>query len=252
MRRLSLILGLIGAAVMLLSGIPPAWGIGYPLATRQHEVAATSSNPSRSLGTGPSFCALNAPFGFGAKPLKTSTNFDNVYPCGPTPNDSTTPENFGVPSSDPYFSFFENPDNTGKGEAGFQCVELANRFVWVADGILPIRGANLTGADYVNTEVSLGRVSSAQRYYNSTESTTHHPYLPGDIVSFTGGTDGHVAVVIQSTFTGTGSYSVTLMEENASNTGKTTAQVTNWKMAPPADSPLLIPYDFIGLTTAPY
>ena len=89
-----------------------------------------------------------------------------------------------------------------------------NRFLWVANGILPISGTTLTGANYVDTEIGLGRVPSAQRFYNSAEHTAQRPYLPGDIVSFTGdGPAGHVAAVTKSDFTGSGSYSITLMEE---------------------------------------
>lgn len=130
-------------------------------------------------------------------------------------------------------------------------MELANRFLWSADRILPIYGANLTGTNYVDTEVSSGRVPATKRFYNTATSAMNHPYLPGDIVSFTGdGAAGHVAVVINSTFKGSGTYSVTLMEENSSSTGETTASVTGWVMGHPADSSLLTPYDFLTLPSA--
>jgi hypothetical protein len=143
-----------------------------------------------------------------------------------------------------YANFFEYSGS----DAGFQCVELANRYLWVADGILPISGEGLTGYDYVDIEVADGNVSSSARFYNTASSAENHPYLAGDIVSFSGyGGAGHVAVVIYSGYLpgDGGTYSVTLMEEDASTTGKTTAQVTNWVMKDPADGDVT-PYDYIA------
>ena len=165
-----------------------------------------------------------------------------MYPCGPLP--SKTRETFGVPAfGHSYASFFESPGS----DAGFQCVELANRFLWVADGLPPISGPSLDGKNYVDTEVSSGQVSASDLVSNT--DAKNHPYLPGDVVSFSGfHGEGHVAVVTGSTYEqgDGGTYSVTLMEEDASSTGQTTAQVTGWKMGDPAGS-TVTPYDFLEL-----
>jgi hypothetical protein len=176
--------------------------------------------------------------------LSTNTSFDDVYPCGPIPK---APETFAVPSSGPYVHFFEYGDPDG--HAGFQCIELANRFLWVADGLQPISGTKLDGYDYVDTEVSAGRVPSKYRIYNADDARLHVPYLPGDVVSFSGyHGDGHVAVVIGSTYTkaGGGTYTVVLMEEDASPAGQTTAAVKDWEMQKPAGSDVT-PYDFLEM-----
>jgi hypothetical protein len=143
-----------------------------------------------------------------------------------------------VPASGPYQGFFED------APYGYQCVELANRFVFDLWGLAPI---NANGNNYAST------LSSARHVPLVANGTAGQPYLPGDVVSFTGTgalRDGHVAVVMGSTYTpgDGGNYSVTLLEENASASGTNTATVTNWKMANPKGA-LVTPSNFDALAS---
>ncbi len=136
-------------------------------------------------------------------------NFLDVWACGPRPGYSQP----GWPGND-----FE-----AAGE-GFQCVELANRFLWAIFGFTPTTGQSLDGANYVDS------------FYNSHYNTpkvangTHVPYLPGDVVSFSDGSFGHLAVVTGSTENAAGNGTVLFMEENLSPDGGDVATVSNWTL----------------------
>jgi hypothetical protein len=139
--------------------------------------------------------------------------FDNVYPCGPRPGKS-----------------FPSWGDAFQDGGGFQCTELANRFLFDAWGLAPVFGASLDGATYAQTvhaqDPSVPLVANG---------TADQPYLPGDIVSFTGNSsepDGHVAVVIASTEDSGGNGSVTIMEENAAAAGEETLNVSSWALQP--------------------
>jgi hypothetical protein len=134
-----------------------------------------------------------------------------VYACGPMPTSNATGD-FGDP---PFESWDGNrgPDNW----AGFQCVELANRFLWDLWHKAPVSGSNLTGANFAATVAKTYHVALDQN------GTAGEPYLPGDIVSFNGdGGAGHVAVIISSSYSSvdssTGDYWVTIEDENATGT----------------------------------
>lgn len=207
-----------------------------------HLASFAASLPLRDFGTGSSFCQSATGFK-AAGPLSSDVSFAGVYPCGPIPNNVT--ETFGVPAvHHAYASFFEYPGR----DAGFQCVELANRFLWVAYGVKPISGSDLDGYNYVSTEVGPGamhRLPVSDLVHNG----THVPYLPGDVVSFSGFHGaGHVAIVTKSTYKpgDNGSYQVDLMEEDASAGGRTTVQVTDWSMQDPPGTDVH-PYEFLDL-----
>jgi hypothetical protein len=90
--------------------------------------APTAFAISSTYGTGPGFCnsVVSSGYDLGA-------NFDNVWACGPTgDNDFKDPP-------------FEVSDH------GFQCVELANRFLWDAHGVTPVSGITLVGGNFAAT-----------------------------------------------------------------------------------------------------
>ena len=179
----------------------------------------------QGYGSGSAFCASPAP---GAYNL--GSHFDNVWACGPIPG-SGTPDYGDAFESSPW---------------GFQCTELANRFLWEAWGISPIFGAALDGANFAATVHA--DYPSVPDIANGTPG---QPYLPGDIVSFSGSSlepDGHVAVVIASTEDGSGNGQVTVMEENASSSGQETLTVSNW-MLQKAPGSWVTPSDFNVLAT---
>jgi hypothetical protein len=154
------------------------------------------------------------------------SSFDNVYACGPANNTKSQSNGYEVPASGPYQGFFENEGWT------YQCVELANRFAFDIWGLRPV---HTNGDDYASALSSQDGVTLVPN------GTNGQPYLPGDIVSFTGTgslADGHVAVVMWSTYSpgDGGNYSVTLLQQNASANGTASATVTNWSMGDPSGS----------------
>jgi hypothetical protein len=160
-------------------------------------------------------------------------SLNDIYACGPMPGNGS-PGYGDAP--------FEASPN------GFQCTELANRFLWdlwkkpPINDASPGAGGNLTGANFASVVAKTYGVPLVA------DGTARSPYLPGDIVSFKGdGTFGHVAVVIASAYTsadaGTGDYTVTIEQENATGTitknhpngtGTASITVTNWHMQLPA------------------
>lgn len=176
-------------------------------------------------GEGSGFCATVTSSGY-----DLGANFDNVWACGPIPGASGEPG---------YGDSFE------QAPYGFQCIELADRFLWDAWGIDPVFGADLNGANYADTVHADNPSVSLV-----TNGTANKPYLPGDVVSFTGGPDddGHVAVVTGSSENSTGDGTVSLTEEDASSSGQTKATVSNWSMGTPAGSDVT-PYDFDALAS---
>ncbi len=191
-------------------------GLAFLLSASAHASAGTLAPrtqlgaPSAGFGEGSGFCSSAVPGGY-----KLGASFDDVYTCGPA-------SGYYVPASGTYKGFFED------APYGYQCTELANRFVFDIWGLNPV---NANGDDYVST--LHGAHPSVPLIANG---TAGQPYLPGDIVSFTGTgslANGHVAVVMASTYApgDSGNYTVTLLEENASSSGENTAAVTNWKMA---------------------
>jgi hypothetical protein len=188
--------------------------------------AATATIPA-GYGEAPGFCATVVSSGMDLG--NGSTSYDNVYPCGPQPGGS----------SPDYGDSFQP-------SGGFQCTELANRFLFDVWGLRPIFGTSLDGKTFAQSVhvdyPSVPLVSNG---------TPGRPYLPGDIVSFTGNSnepDGHVAVVIASTENSSGNGTVTIMEENAATSGKETLKVSDWKLLPAAGA-WVTPSNFDALAT---
>ena len=161
-----------------------------------------------------------------------------IYACGPMPRSNATGD-FG----DPPFQYWDGQSGPGNW-AGFQCVELANRFLWDLWHKAPVNdsspgsGGNLTGANFATTVAKTYDVALDKN------GTAGEPYLPGDIVSFNGdGGFGHVGVIVSSSYSSasssTGDYWVTVEDENATGTisasqpqglGTQAVQVTDWSL----------------------
>ena len=166
-------------------------------------------------------------------------NFDNVYACGPQPGSS-----------------FPSYGDSFQPQGGFQCTELANRFLFDLFGQGPVfddsfNGENLDGDTFAAT------VNNA---YPSdpliANGTANQPYLAGDIVSFADkpGHDegGHVAVVMGSTYTAgdSGNYTITILEENSPTgpNGSESLNVSNWSLSTPSTS-WVTPLNFLALVS---
>ena len=194
--------------------------------------ALAAPTPPAGFGKGSAFCGSAVPDG---KDLGAS--FHDVYACGPANNSGT---GYKVPSSGSYKGFFE------AAPYSYQCTELADRILFDFWKMQPVYGANLDGKTFASTVHA--RYPSVQLIANG---TAGKPYLPGDIVSFTGDTqepDGHVAVVTASTENASGNGKVTIIEENAAASGQETLTVSNWKLLRAADS-YVTPSDFDALAS---
>ena len=194
---------LLGVAVLLASSGIAVLGLSSP-----------SAAAPVGYGEGATFCSTAVPGGY-----NLGANFDNVYACGPANNSGT---GYYVPASGSYKGYFEDAPWT------YQCTELADRLLFDVWGKNPVYGSSLDGATFA---------SAVHKAYSSvaliSNGTVGQPYLPGDIVSFTGNSiepDGHVAVVESSSEDSTGNGSVTVMEENASASGQETLAVSNWSL----------------------
>jgi alpha-tubulin suppressor-like RCC1 family protein len=180
------------------------------------------------IGDGPDFCSTVPPSGE-TSGYDLGANYDDVWACGPTPG-----------SSQPgYGDAFE------ESLYGFQCTELADRFLWDAWGMEPVFGPNLDGENFA------AAVHSAYpRVPLVPNGTAGQPYLPGDVVSFSGDGEGHVAVVIASTENTKGSGEVMVMEENAATNvaprGEEALTVSGWSLEKNPEA-AVTPLDFDAL-----
>ncbi|HET7899561.1 MAG TPA: CHAP domain-containing protein, partial [Candidatus Nanopelagicales bacterium] len=113
----------------------------------------------------------------------------------------------------------------GWGEAEWQCVELAQRFMaqvygtkaYQANGSQVVRNYSTAyGGGLV--KISNGTVGKAP--------------VPGDVVSFTTSSNpwGHVGVIAQSTVDANGNGTVLMMSQNDTADGWRTLPVTNWRL----------------------
>lgn len=102
-------------------------------ATAGLAAAATASIPD-GYGEGPGFCATVVSSGMDLG--NGSTSYDNVYPCGPQPGGS-----------------FPDYGDSFQPSGGFQCTELANRFLFDVWGLQPIFGTSLDGKTYAQTRI---------------------------------------------------------------------------------------------------
>ncbi|HMK97424.1 MAG TPA: CHAP domain-containing protein, partial [Acidimicrobiales bacterium] len=182
---------------------------------------------SKGTGAGPQFCGSVVP----GTTYNLGPGFDNVYPCGPLPPSRGT-AGYG--------------DDFEASPWGFQCTELADRFLWVVYHDNPVFGKDLDGANFVDSVYQADHTVSPVR-----NGMPHALYQPGDLVSFTGGyeDEGHVAVVIASTENAQGYGVVTTMNENSPATvapkGQTQLIVSNWVLEEGAAD--VVPYDFLPL-----
>ncbi len=188
---------------------------------------------SPTYGTGAGFCASVTSAGY-----DLGAYFDDVYACGPLGvNDFSDPP-------------FEDSDY------GFQCTELADRFLWDAHQIAPVDSADAPGGSLYggNFVVTVHAVDSSIPVVNS--GTTTLP-AAGDIISMWGGASGqgqsgddsHVAVVTGITETSSG-WTITVMEENGSASGRNSITVsangTSWSY----DSGYFTSFDWLAFAPA--
>jgi hypothetical protein len=130
------------------------------------------------------------------------------------------------------------PDTEVEATPGFQCVELAERFLAVIFGLSPV----LADGESVAANYHAA-YPGTKLYVNGTSSAVGHPPEPGDVLSlsedpsFHGADDGHVAVVVESSVDrATGDGSIVVAQENVASTDyHKTIDVTRWRLEDPVD-----------------
>ncbi|MGD0741898.1 MAG: CHAP domain-containing protein [Acidimicrobiales bacterium] len=187
--------------------------------------AAAGSIP----GTTTSWCTR-----FGSSVVGWTGTKPNLPICGPGPNNGGTWSMVDLPG--PYGTERGYFDAT----EGFQCVELAKRFLAVVDGLAPVFGngqqvaANYHGA-YANTRL----------YVNGSRGAVGHPPVEGDVISFSDApgfdswSPGHVAVVSASSVDrATGDGTVTVSQENVGpGYWRYRLDVVDWRVEDPTTAP---------------
>lgn len=135
----------------------------------------------------------------------------------------------GVPVCGPRPAVDGSPNvlwgRAGWGEAEWQCVELAQRFMAQVYGTVAY-GANGSGV-VANYKPAYGGA-----LVKITNGTAGKAPVPGDVVSFTTPANiyGHVAVVASSTVDSSGNGSVTMLSQNDSADGWRTLSVVGWRL----------------------
>lgn len=204
---------------LVLVAVLGSGGAGSSAATR----SAAALPPGE--GTTSSFCAGVTRGHNVTQGAFLVASFDGVWACGPPPHT-------GAPG---YGDDFES------APWGFQCTELANRFLWAAYGLSPIFAPSLTGAVFAtafhNAHQEVALVPNG---------TTGVPYLPGDVVSFSDGGLGHVAIVTASSEDVNGNGKVDFMEENLWADGSDSAYVSHWRLGGLAHDSSLTPVNFLA------
>lgn len=131
---------------------------------------------------------------------------------------------------------------------GFQCVELAERYLAVADGLAPVEAEGSTLAENYHAAYPASRLT-----VNGSPGAVGHPPVAGDAISFSlvpsfnDPTYGHVAVVVHSAVDrATGDGTVIIAQENVSPTDyRMVLRLHDWRLydpAEPADAALQYPY----------
>ena len=168
-------------------------------------LGATSAGAASGIGTTSSWCAQ-----YGASVVGWTGSTPNLPICGPGPGNGGSWADVMIPG--PYGSAGHYFNAT----PGFQCVELAERYLAVVDGLGPVlaNGQQVAAnyhAAYANTHL----------YANGSRQAVGHAPGKGDVVSFSNApgfdaySDGHVAVVIGSSVDhSTGDGTITLAQEN--------------------------------------
>jgi hypothetical protein len=143
--------------------------------------------------------------GTGAHELGAS--YLGVPVCGPRPLSDGAPDVWWLKS--------------GWGELEWECTELAFRFMGQIYGV----SAYSANGDTVVSNYSSADGGGLVKVNNGTAGVAPQP---GDVISFNGPGNGHVAVVASSSVNTSGNGSITLISENDTANGWRTLSVSSW------------------------
>lgn len=167
---------------------------------------------------------------------------DSLPICGPGPAYGGTLAEIVLPGPGGTMGRYYN------ATPGFQCVELAERYLAVVDHLAPVEADGSTLAASYHAAYPASRLT-----VNGTPGAVGHPPVAGDAISFSlvpsfeDPTDGHVAVVVHSAVDrATGDGSVVVAEENVAPADyRMVLDLHDWRLydpAEPADAGLQYPY----------
>jgi hypothetical protein len=155
----------------------------------------------------------------------------NLPICGPGPAYGGTWSYVSIPGP------FGQSGRYYNATPGFQCVELAERYLAVIDGL----GAVMANGAQVAVNYHAAYPATTLVVNGSRGAIGHAP-APGDVISFSYsssfyGGDGHVAVVVSSQVNqGTGDGTVTIAQENVSSSDYVrNLSVVNWRLNDPTE-----------------
>jgi hypothetical protein len=192
-------------------------------ATPRQSPTQTPRQPSAVIqgGTCNAFTGAKQLPGSGAIKPAAYTDSSVVVPaCGPLP---------GNQSGKPYVQAYPG----GLNIPGYQCVEFSERYLYYRFGVtmsIPTNGDEVV-AHYVAKYPS--------EFTSVANGTAGQAPMQGDVLSistsskFTSASGGHTGVVESSSVNGSGTGTVTIIEENASAapSGVQTLKITAWKVA---------------------
>ena len=190
-------------------------------------VAAPSASADGTSPTSVKWCEYH-----GASVIGWVGSTPNLAICGPGPAYGGSWGYIDIPG--PYGATTTYYNAT----PGFQCVELAERYLAVVDGLAPVKADGSTVAlNYHLAYPHLGLV------VNGSRGAIGNPPTPGDVLSvsfspdFVDGGDGHVAVVTASQVDPlTGNGTVTVAQENAGTTyAVETLNLRSWRLSDPTE-----------------
>lgn len=187
-----------------------------------------SSVVQAPLATTASWCTDNGAFVYG-----WTATWPDFPLCGPGPDYGGT------------WSYVDIPGPTGRTNGwyynatpGFQCVELAERYLAVADGFAPLKAEGSTVA-----EVYHANYRGTRLVVNGTKGAVGFAPKKGNVISFSlvpsfqDPTDGHVALVVGSSVNPkTGNGTVAIAQENvAANEMTRTLDLVDWRLVDPSE-----------------
>jgi hypothetical protein len=118
---------------------------------------------------------------------------------------------------------------------GFQCVELAERFLSVVDGLRPVIA---NGAQVASNYHAVN--PGTRLVVNGTSGAVGHAPAHGDVISLSSssgfGGDGHVAIVVSSRVDGAGNGTVAIAQQNVSAADYSyTLKLSSWRLYDPKE-----------------
>jgi hypothetical protein len=209
----------------------PAGDAGiWQVVAAAHTVTVTHGQ-SAPPATTPAWCTEH-----GSSFVEWSGTFPDLPLCGPGPDYGGS------------WAYVDQPGPSGDVGArfynatpGFQCVELADRYLAVADGLAPV----LAEGSQVAANYHAAYPTKTRLVLNGSPGAVGHPPVAGDVISFSevsdfqDPTDGHVAVVVSSRVDRrTGDGVVDIAQQNvAEDAMRRSLLLEHWQLVDPEEPP---------------